>query len=291
MLNHGQHFNKDVYILENKVLRVAVLKDYGAKIASIYHKKKRFEFLFQPSKGEYTNPVEGDFFAKYDTSGLDDAIPTIDVCCYPKTELMLCDHGDVWSKKWIYEEKADCLMAEVFLNELPLCFSRTMSLEESKLTLSYTLKNLSQEKIYYLWALHGLNVFDEDTKFIFPDAMTDIINVMEEKDYCFDWKKLKNFPDNGAYKFYFQNTKTVGDIGILYEKQRLNYLIRYDEKILPYLGVWITKGGFKGEYNCAIEPCTGYYDSLERCFSNHKVSFIEGNMIKKWNVEIEIQEL
>ena len=36
----------------------------------------------------------------------------------------------------------------------------------------------------------------------------------------------------------------------------------YDAGILPYFGVWITAGGFQGDYNCALEPSSGFYDGI-----------------------------
>ncbi len=38
--------------------------------------------------------------------------------------------------------------------------------------------------------------------------------------------------------------------------------MRYDAQALPYLGFWITNGGYRGERNFAFEPATGYYDTV-----------------------------
>jgi hypothetical protein len=29
------------------------------------------------------------------------------------------------------------------------------------------------------------------------------------------------------------------------------------------LGIWVTEGGFRGDYNCALEPTNGYYDNID----------------------------
>ena len=39
-------------------------------------------------------------------------------------------------------------------------------------------------------------------------------------------------------------------------------IYRYDADKVPYLGVWKTQGGYRGDYNIALEPCTGVYDDL-----------------------------
>ena len=43
---------------------------------------------------------------------------------------------------------------------------------------------------------------------------------------------------------------------------------RYDADKVPYLGVWKTQGGYRGDYNIALEPCTGVYDDL---YVAHKI--------------------
>lgn len=54
------------------------------------------------------------------------------------------------------------------------------------------------------------------------------------------------------------------------------------------MGVWLTTGGFKNEKNVAIEPCNGYYDSLEKAYENGKVDYVEGSSENKWNILIDI---
>lgn len=48
-----------------------------------------------------------------------------------------------------------------------------------------------------------------------------------------------------------------------YPAEGMAVVLTYDPAQLPYLGFWVTAGGFKGEYNCALEPSTGWYDSVD----------------------------
>ena len=38
-------------------------------------------------------------------------------------------------------------------------------------------------------------------------------------------------------------------------------MFKYDAALVPYLGIWMNNGEFKGMYNVALEPCTAPYDS------------------------------
>lgn len=48
-------------------------------------------------------------------------------------------------------------------------------------------------------------------------------------------------------------------------------MLHYDVKKLPYLGVWVTAGGFEGDYNCALEPSDGFYDSVRKAGENGRL--------------------
>lgn len=50
----------------------------------------------------------------------------------------------------------------------------------------------------------------------------------------------------------------------------------------------MNEGGYKGEYNCALEPSTGYYDSLEVTQEQESLEPISPGEIMKWHLHIEL---
>lgn len=216
-------------------------------------------------------------------------LPTIDACSHPVTGTALPDHGEVWARSWSAEETEAGLVTRVELATLPLACERTVSVRGHSVHLSYRLTNLSDEPVAYLWALHGLNFFDEHTKLVLPAG--EIENVMSAEVYDFDYTKLSEYPDGCAYKFYLKEPVEEGICAIHYVKQGLSYEIRFDTQKAPYLGVWITKGGFKDEYNVALEPATGYYDDLGRAYENNRYTKIPPNAQVCWDIELRIQRI
>ncbi|MDO5028624.1 MAG: hypothetical protein Q4E36_05090 [Bacillota bacterium] len=285
----GKHYNKDVYILENDQIHVKVLKDFGAKIVSIYKKDQDFELLFQASDKTYKDPNLGDNFEDYDRSGIDDMLPTIDSCLYPNSYKRLNDHGDLWAQKWDYEIKEDSLLCKVRCDSLKLDLYREIFLEEDQVRLAYKLKNLTQQDHYYLWAFHGLMNFNDSTVLDFGNA-GQIINVIDGQAYDFDYRNLGAYPDKKSYKFYFQDPVEKGQVDVYYGQENVHLQMNFDTKINKYLGVWLTKGGLKGEYNFAIEPSSAYYDSLEKAYENHKVSQIASKEEKTWTLNLKLMK-
>ena len=60
----------------------------------------------------------------------------------------------------------------------------------------------------------------------------------------------------------------------------------YDAQALPYLGVWITAGGYRGDCNCALEPSTGFYDGISRARENGSLKVIKPGEIFSFTLEI-----
>lgn len=63
-------------------------------------------------------------------------------------------------------------------------------------------------------------------------------------------------------KYYVEGMVGEGYCGYLYPVQGMKAEISYDPEKLPYLGFWVTAGAFRGDFNCALEPTTGFYDSI-----------------------------
>ncbi len=67
--------------------------------------------------------------------------------------------------------------------------------------------------------------------------------------------------EGGRIKYYFKDKVREGKCGYYNPKTRKTLYLKYDGDKIPYLGIWINDGGFKGMYNAAIEPATIPYDS------------------------------
>lgn len=284
-IKDSKHLNMEAYSIENDKLQIKVLKDFGGKVGSIYHKELDYEVLFQPTKGKYEIPKIGEAYEKYDTSGIDEMLPTINPCFYPNSYKEMNDHGDIWAQKWKYEILGDKLFTTVRSDTLKLDLERTISLVDEEIIFDYKLKNLTKQAHFYLWAFHGLLNFDDTTELEFSTD-SKILNVRDDMKYNFDYRKLSEYEDKAEYKFYFVDEIENGNVKIYQKSKNALIEMNFDTDINKYLGVWITKGAFKNEYNLAIEPTNGFYDSLDRAFKNNKIAIIESGEEKEWNLKL-----
>ena len=276
----NKYNNLLAYSLKNEYVDVYIIPDLGGKIAKIEY-NDGFNPVFTKEYDDYTLPNEPDF-AKYDTSGIDDCLPTIDLCEYNGN--VLPDHGEIWfNKMTVIEEDDKHIKLSYDLKSIPITFIKEISIDKNEINISYTVR--ASEDTHYLWAFHGLMSLDGCMYIHEPDN-TGIVQVDGDTmplDYC----NIKDYKENKTYKFYYKDKLKEGKITLEYAHHNLHY--QFDHNSTPYLGVWITTGGFKGEKNIAIEPCNGYYDSLVKAIENNKVVKIAKDETHSWYVKLLIE--
>lgn len=287
-------------ILENHLIKATFIPRLGMKLSSLIYKPKNKEVFFQPAKGGYGEPQLADPFENYDTSGCDDMLPTIDAC------YDLTDHGEIWcSDVTEYRKENNKIEFSLNLKTMPLKLNKELYLDHNMLVMNYRIENLSNERLSYIWALHPLNVFDDNTK-ILIDCNDDILNVknseilgdveetatfpiLKKDGIEFDLSELSSYNDDKFYKFYFKDKVNLNKAGLRYGDEGIDFMIHYDKDFSPYLGIWINKGGFKGEYNVAIEPSTAFYDSIDIAERWNRESFIEPKEAKEFTLRMELK--
>ncbi|MFZ5353880.1 MAG: DUF5107 domain-containing protein [Bacillota bacterium] len=307
---YSNYKNMKAFRLENEYIKMHVLPDLGGKIASIYYKPQNFEVLFQPVAGRYMIPRYGDDFSLFDTSGADEMFPNIDSCCYvfdKGKNVMLPDHGELWSIPWDMKAEDGRLIGAVKGIGLDYSFERSIILENSQIRMSYRITNTGNYDLYGLWAFHGLVSCDESTRIVI--ATDNVVNV-HKSDMLGDIETCHSFPitreisgkqynlgkispisSNKTEKYYAAGTLKNGEAALTLNNSRLLYKLSFPTDKVPYLGVWINEGGFKGEYNCALEPSTGFYDSPVTAKRHNALEPIPSGKALEFYMNIILQEM
>lgn len=304
-----QFQNVTAVVLENEWIRVKVLPAKGGKLASVYSKPKDFELLFQNPKPQYGEAKLYSPFEQYEACGFDDAFPSIDAgdvrvggeyVAYP-------DHGEIWSAPFEYCVKEE--RVELFCHSaiLPYRYTKTIQLERDSVVCSYEITNTGEVEFPYLWAFHCLVNYRENMRLILPESVEQVENVCASpllgavgEKYRFptdtvqggktgDFRTVLPANPPSYAKYYAVGAVKQGVCGYEYPTEKVRALITYDAQKLPYLGFWITTGGFRGDCNCALEPATGYYDSIATAQKNGCCSVLKPNETFDFNIKIALQ--
>lgn len=289
--------------LENEFLRVVTIPSLGGKISSIFDKKTGFECLFQNPKHEYKLPQLYDSFGSYDASGFDDAFPNINESFTEMNGKVIHfpDHGEVWTMDMDGQYTDDGISlsgkGQVFEYE----YFKTLSLHERSLHVHYDICNTGQEPIPFFWTMHCLINVDENIRLILPRLPEYAENVFGRGDLGAVGRliNMKNdIPDltrmpqrNAMRKYYLAGAVSEGKCGYEFLKEKLRLMITYDQTVLPYLGMWCTMGGFRGDVNAALQPSSAFYDSVDTAIQRGTLVMIESGARKSFELRLSLSDL
>ncbi len=248
------------YAVQGTRLRAVILPEDGGKLASVKHGDR--ELLAQAPGREYLRLGRNSDYVSSECSGFDDMFPTIDP--YIPTAggdrgKAYLDHGEVCrvSMDTVVEEKRICLRTT--LREFPVEFQKTVSVTDSgAVALEYTLKNRGDRPFPCLWAAHCMLKADPMGTIVYPFSESAPVRPMFGKLISRNQTQPCT-PEGESYKYYFTQPVSQGYCGYRYGDGS-TLMLRYPGQMVPYLGVWINNGSFKGMYNIALEPCTAPYD-------------------------------
>lgn len=289
-------------VMDNGILRTVIRPEPGGKITSLYSLKKNEELLFQPPKNDYEMPHMGSGFEKYEASGFDDAFPNIDAeeFLLEGRKISYNDHGDIWSSPMDMYLKEGCIVVHTRTKDYS--FVKSVRLENNRLIASYMIRNVSEADFPCFYTMHCLFKCTENMRIIFPDEVIKAENAIESErlgkagsihsfpvtESGVDLSRVRSRKSGKYEKIYALGKVREGSCGIYYPDNDIKVRIDWDTKILPYLGFWVTEGGFRGDYNCALEPSSGYYDSVSKAYKNKSLWILKPGEEKSFEISISV---
>ena len=268
MISSGKYKDVSALVLNTGKLIASVLPENGGKLVSLVDTATGTELLAQ-APGEAYLPIGMDSsYVQGECSAFDDMFPTIDPQGdgYP-------DHGEVCRVKHQWNIHGDTLSLTYRSVLLPYRYEKHFSaLADGSLAVDYRIANLSDAPLPCLWAGHIMLAASEGAEVVLPYEQGDGIEICfcengrlipgQRTDFRRELAVQAPFkPDGATYKFYFTQPAAEGKITYRNSREGLDVTVRYDADVLPYVGVWMNNGTFKGMYNAAVEMCTAPFDA------------------------------
>lgn len=289
--------------LENKKIKLEFLENHGGKLASIFYKEKNIEFLFQNPKLEYKNATINSDFSLFEACGFDDTFPSIDKgeVIVNNKKVIYPDHGEIWSSNMFYKKIGNQIILEYYSKILPYHFKKIYTLKEKGIKVDYNIKNIGDYPFPCFYTFHCLIDSKKGIELITPESLSNIkiihgSNRLNKETYDiypitkdgFNLSIPDLLDDKECEKFYFTKKAKKGLIGYNYTKEKVKLLISYDALKLPYLGFWNTQGGFRNDYNFALEMSNGYYDSIEIASKNNACPYLDVDEKFSFSIDFDI---
>jgi len=307
--------------ISNETIRAVFLPQLGSKMISLKNKRTGTEFLLE-NQGEdkiYKRAFHGADYSRFDASGFDECFPTIEA-----SELMVedavggikkinyPDHGELWSKQWEYKLRSNSILFSVEGVNVKYRMTKHVSLKENRLIIEYNLVNNSGFPLFYIWSAHPLLEVNEGDSIIMPEGVDKLFinwasdNRIGTFGQYIQWAALNGgSEDKNSFRIKgkdaaiavkgFTDSLKHGCAALFRPQKNESILISFDNKKLPYLGVWLCYGGWpveskKKHFTVALEPATGRPDSLSESIKRNECSLLETGKEKNWRLEFSLWE-
>lgn len=269
----------------NGALQLVESLERGGKILSI-RDTRGIEWLAQRA-GPVDRPARrGDSFTKADMCGWDECAPTIDACVLDGAAIP--DHGEAWDSGW----SGDRHGATVVLDSISVELSRRISLpDEHTIVLGYRARALSRSTPF-LWAAHPQFAAPPGTRVDLGGRELDGWDVSDA-----DRPRRLRVDDTAlsigalshgtSRKIYADPGQPVDSVALVRpDGARLE--LSWDAGRVPYLGIWFDRSNVAAIDVIALEPTTGWYDSLASAAASGRVSLIAPEAALEWELVLRL---
>lgn len=299
---------KDVFAIavETEFLTALFLPFNGSKLTSLIDKITGTELLATAEGEKYKPITQNSSYVDSECSAFDDMFPTIDPYT-PETGIKAgipyVDHGEVCRSCFDYIVGENILVMIFKSERLAYRYTKTVTgTPDGSIAVAYCIENLTGEPFNYLWAGHCMLAAAEGGRIITPYSDCAPAEIMFDDFLAYGRRgdRVEITPEmltsavfspvGDAYKYYFTEPVPHGLIKYASAATGRTFIMRYDEKKIPYLGIWINNGHFKDMYNVAPEICTAPYDTPGEAARRGCGSIIKPNGMVEFEIVLYTEE-
>jgi len=182
-----------------------------------------------------------------------------------------------------------------------LHIDRTLTLDGTRLLLSYVLTNRFSRRQSYLWALHSLFTMEPGDRLAIRGLspafhLEKAHGLGAVRPGTWRWPKPRagvhldrlDLGQDGSYVKLFAKPSGRGRVKMTLRKSGEALSVAFDPREIPALGLWISRGGWRGHQQLAIQPTNGAADKLSTLVERGKADWIETGAARRFAVEISL---
>ena len=290
---NGDLHGLNLVLLENALLRVAILPQLGGKIWQITYKPLAADLLWHnPSVPPALHPLH----ACYDdlwAGGWDELFPNDEA-----TEFLghqLPDHGELWTGNFTAEPFHEPDSVGIRLSFVTpvtrFLVERTIRLRAGQacLHIDYRFTNQGAASMPFLWKLHPAFAVGPSHRIDLPPMIIvrepAFEGTLAGAPLEFPWPHaplptgsidLRQVPDaaSGALHFFYGVGSDQGWCALTNQATGLAAGLRYDPAVFPTCWLFATHGGWQGLNVAVLEPATGYPFQLDKMVAANRAPWL-----------------
>ncbi len=266
--------------LKNPWLSVDIDPARGGAVTSLRALNREWLVAVAPRRAAVT--ATSSFIAD-PPSGWDEMAPTIVACtvdgvAYP-------DHGDAWRTAWIPDGDDGLVHRSAFGYTL----RRRAELVGRALVLRYQLTSDRPRPV--LWAAHPLVNAPDGTRVTLEDYDGQVLDVFAPGAPAIDWDPSLADPAGvpvGGYRKLVAPPQARISTARIVHPDGAWLRLAWDVSVAPHLAVYVERQAFSRQPCVAVEPMTGWYDSLSVAVDNGQVLTVGLEAPASWSLTVEV---
>lgn len=287
--------------LRSAGVEVRIVPRLGSRILSLKDLRTGREWMDRPLGNTLFANASGEDFTDGTFAGADECLPTIGACRLGNRDLP--DHGEVWSLPWTLDEEIleqGILTTEASLPRSPFLFRRSLALEGATVTLGYSLTNTGEGIESFLWAIHPLLAIRPGDRIVLPEEVRTVtVESVSGMPAVMPGASL-SWPDadrgialdrldlgGEAYAKVFAGPLDRG-MARLQGENGSALEFSWDPREMPWLGIWITRGAFRGFHHVALEPSNAPCDSIAEAVATGRHGVVGAGETRRWTLRLHL---
>jgi galactose mutarotase-like enzyme len=261
----------------------------GGRIVSLRDVTGR-EWLAPPDPATWRLPMKTGRFVESDMAGWDECAPTINATRWEGIEYP--DHGDLWHRQWSVEVGPDAGIA-VSCTAGWFTLRRSIRATRTGFRLDYEARSSVAAPRPFLWAAHPQFRAPDGSRVTLPSHVTEVVDAIDPAAPTLaaskDLLRIGSLAPGGTRKLITPSATRVGAATLVHpDGVRLG--LRWDEAVVPWVGVWMDRSAFSREDVIAIEPMTGWFDNAADAASGGRCAFLGADAPLRWWLELDLVE-
>ena len=258
--------------------------------------------------------------SELDSGGWDEVLFSVDPCDIQidaQTQLSIPDHGDLVGQAWDITDLGESPDGHAFCRlsaggrateynwQRDVC----VDYERAEVTVNYSLKNTGTRRWPFFWCAHPLIAVENGMTIRLPEKQRFCVDKIGSEGLdgaMYDWPILPfndgQFADlansfdgtsalAGNSAKIFVRSPSPGTVSVLTADNRERLTIKYDDVLMPWLGVWINNNGWSGSgsepyRNLGIEPATAAFDNLQDAMNAGQTSEMAPGDMREWSLTL-----
>ena len=266
--------------------RVQVSPARGGKIVSLRH--GGLEWLAQPALPLPPPAPPGATFVQAEMCGWDECAPSIDAC--EAGGARVPDHGDLWTGRWWVD--GDWLRATG--PSLGYEIARRVVADGPAARFEYRARATGTRPVPFLWAAHPQFVAPPGSVLEVATDATEALDVLARPAVPVPLGPatcaIDTVPVGGCRKLYLEPGARASSV-TLRRPEGVSLTMTWDLDAAPYVGLWFDRGAYSRDDVVAIEPSTGFYDSLASAVGNGLVATLRPGAELTWWCQVSFRDL